>query len=115
MHEHVAKYRGYVFNTWKQSEGESVVSYVTRLQELASSCEFGMLTDDLIHDRLVIGFIDTGTKRKLREKTLTLNKAIDIAHSNEITSKQLEPLKSDTTCLLKEDANLVDKKKSMNF
>jgi len=63
---------------------------------------------------LGIGFIDKGTKGKLvREKTLTLDKAIDIAYSNELTSKQLEliMMKSDTTSLLKEDANLVEKRR----
>ena len=57
---------------------------------------------------MVIDFIDRGTKGRLpREKTLTLDKAIDIAHSNELTSKQLEPMKSDTTSLLKDKSSLL--------
>jgi len=105
-------YERYVFNSCEQNQGESVDSYVTRLRKLASSCEFGTLTDELIRDRLVLGVIDRGTKGKLlREKSLTLDKAIDIARSNEITSKQLESMKSDTTGPLKEDVNLVAKGK----
>ena len=73
-------YERYVFNSCEQNQGESVDSYVTRLQKFASSCKFGTLTDELIHDKLVIGIIDRGTKGKLlREKSLTLDKGIDIA------------------------------------
>ena len=80
-------YERYVFNSCEQNQGESVDSYVTRLGKLASSCKFGTLTNELICD---IGIIDMGTKGKLlREKSLTLNKAIDIARSNKITNKQL--------------------------
>ena len=73
-------YERYVFNSCEQNQGESVDSYVTCLQKFASSCKLGMLTDELICDKLVIGIIDRGTKGKpLWEKSLTLDKAIDIA------------------------------------
>ena len=69
-----------VLNSCEQNQGESVDSYVTCLQKFASSCKLGMLTDELICDKLVIGIIDRGTKGKpLWEKSLTLDKAIDIA------------------------------------
>ena len=65
---------------------------------------------------MVIGIIDRGTKEKLlREKSLTLDNAIDIACSNEITSKQLETMKSDTASLSKEEVNLVGKENDKNF
>ena len=71
-----------------------------------------MLTDELIRDKLVIGILDRGTKGKfLWEKSLTLDKAIDIARSNEITSKQLETMKSDAVTQPKEEVNLVGKDK----
>ena len=104
-------YERYVFNSCEQNQGESVDSYVTRLRKFASSCKFETLTDELIRDKLVIGILDRGTKGKLlREKSLTLDKAIDIARSNEITSKQLETMKSDTATPPKEEVNLVGKK-----
>ena len=106
-------YERYVFNSWEQYQGESVDSYVTRLRKFASSCNFGTLTDELIRDKLVIGILDRGTKGKLlREKFLTLDKAIDIARSNEVTSKQLETMESDTASPPKEEVNLVGKKDS---
>ena len=106
-------YERCVFNSCEENPGESVDSYVARLQKFASSCEFGSLTDELIPDRLVIGLIDRGTKGKLlREKSLTLDKAIDIVRSNEITCKQLESMKSNTNDPpTKEEENLVGKGK----
>lgn len=56
-------YERYVFNSCEQNQGESVDSYITRLRKLASSCEFGTLTDELIRDKLVIG-LNNGSKRK---------------------------------------------------
>ena len=109
-------YERYVFNSCEQNHGGSVDSYVTRLRKLASSCEFGTVANELIRDKLVTGLNDRGTKRKLlREKSLTLYKAVDISRSNEITSKQLEAMKSDTTAPPKEEVNLVGKEKGKNF
>ena len=109
-------YERYVFNSCEQNQGESVDSYVTRLRKFASSCKFGTVTDELIRDKLVIGIIDKGTKGKLlQEKSLTLDKAIDIARSNEITNKQLETMKSDTAAPSKEEVNLIGKENGKNF
>ena len=103
-------------NSCEKNQEESVDNYVTRLRKLASSCEFGTLTDKLIRDRLVIGLIDTATKENLlRKKSHTFDKAIDNARSNKITSKQLESINSGTTGPLKEDVNLVAKGKSRGF
>ena len=109
-------YERYVLNSCEQNQGESVDSYVTRLRKFASSCKFGTLTDELIRYKLVIGIIVRGTKGKpLREKSLTLDKAIDIVRSNEITNKQLETMKSDTAAPSKEEVNLVGKENGKNF
>ena len=106
----------YFFNSCEQNQGESVDSYVTRLRKFASSCKFGMLTNELIRNQLVTGIIDRRTKGKLsRKKSLTLDRAIDITRSNEITSKQLETRKSDTAIPSKEAVNLVGKENGENF
>ena len=77
-------YEQYIFNSCEQNSGESVDSFVTRLRKYASSCGFGLLDDELILDRLAISLLEKGTKRKLlREKSLTLDKALDIAHSDQ--------------------------------
>ena len=59
-------YERYVFNSCIQTPEETVDGYVNRLRKLASSCQFGTLTEEMIRDRLVIGIEDTGTKARLR-------------------------------------------------
>ena len=89
-------YERYVFNSCVQSVEESVDVYVNRLRKLASSCEFGALTDELIRDRLVIGVKDRDLKgRLLRQKGLSLQKAIEMCKSNEITKQQLKSLENE--------------------
>ena len=51
----------------------------------------------MIHDRLVIGIQDTGTKvRLLQEKDLSLDKALDMSKSSEITNKQIKSLQHES-------------------
>jgi len=56
--QHNVFYEWYVFNSCEQNKGESIDNYITCLQKLALSCEFGTVTDELICDRLVIGLVD---------------------------------------------------------
>lgn len=71
-------------------------AYVNRLGKLASSCEFGTLTDELIRDRLVIGVRDKDLKgRLLGQKGLSLQKAMELSKSNEVTKQQLKSLESE--------------------
>ena len=48
-------YESFVFNSRKQQEGESIQHFVSALQQLSESFEFGDIRDRLIRDRLVIG------------------------------------------------------------
>ena len=87
----------YVFNSCIQTPEETVDGYVNRLRKLASSCQFGKLTHEMIRDRLVIGIQDTGTKaRLLRKKDLSLDKALDMSKSSEITNKQIKSLQHES-------------------
>lgn len=71
-------------------------AYVNRLRKLASSCDFGTLTDELIRDRLVIGVQDRDLKgRLLRQKGLSLQKALEVRKSNEVTKQQLKSLEKE--------------------
>ena len=86
-------YERYVFNSCFQAPEESIDCYVNRLRKLASSCQFGTLTEEMIRDRLVIGIQDKSTKaRLLREKDLSLDKALDMCKSSEITNNQLKSI-----------------------
>ena len=56
------------FNSSFQSPSETVDSYINNLRYLASTCEFGALTDELIRDRLVIGVKESSLKEKITER-----------------------------------------------
>ena len=46
------------FNLRKQEEGESVDQFITSLYMLAEHCDYGVLKDQLIRDRIVVGLRD---------------------------------------------------------
>ena len=58
----------YVFNSCIKTPAETVDGYVNRLKKLASPCQFGTLTEEMILDRLVIGIEDNGTKARLHRE-----------------------------------------------
>ena len=66
-------YERYLFNSAMQNLGEKIDDFVHRLSELSKSCEYGMLCDDLVRDRMVLGTSDNDLRlRVFREKALTL-------------------------------------------
>ena len=84
-------YERYVFNNRSQDNGESFDAYVSTLRQLASSCDFGDLKDDLIRDRVVCGIQDNSVrKRLLQEPKLTLQNAIEKCRASESAKKQLK-------------------------
>ena len=57
-----------------------MVSFITSLYCLAEHCGYGMLHDEMIRDRIVVGLWDTAVSEKLQmDKDLTLDKAIAAA------------------------------------
>lgn len=89
-------YERYKFNTCEQNQGESVAEYITKLRQLASTCDFGVLENDLLRDRLVLGTKDAGARaRMLREPNLDLQKAIDMCRSSEISKSQLKDMSNE--------------------
>ena len=87
-------YERFIFNSANQKETESIEEYVTKLKNLANSCEFGILKEDLIRDRFVIGLNSDSIREKLLlEPKLMLKDAIEVAKSHEQTKKQIESLK----------------------
>lgn len=68
------------------------------LHDLSSTCESGDLTDSLIKDMVVLGIKGLSIKdRLLRTKDLTLDKAIEVCRTAEITKFQLEGICSSST------------------
>ena len=58
-------YERYRFNKRDQEPNESLDAYVTALRALAKTCNFGVLENSLIRDRIVIGVRDTQARKKL--------------------------------------------------
>ena len=86
-------YERYKFNKRDQELNESVDAYVTALRTLAKMCNFGILEDSLIRDRIVIGVKDNQARKKLLQVSkLTLKDCIDICRSYETTSHQLKEI-----------------------
>jgi len=64
-------------------------SFVSDLRIKASTCEFDVLHDELVSDRIVTGITNTlGRKQLLKESELTLAKAIQICQINELGQNQ---------------------------
>ena len=76
------------FNLRNQKD-ESADSFITDLYCLAEYCEFGILKDDLIRDRIVVGLADKKLSEHLQLKSnLTLQEAITKARQSEAVKKQ---------------------------
>ena len=91
-------YERYLFNSSTQGPDEGIDEFVNRLRKQSSSCKFGALTDEMIHDRIVIGLQDRNTKlRLLKEEDLDLNKTVNICRASKIASRQLRSMKLDQT------------------
>ena len=98
-------YERYMFNKRDQAAGESIDTYVASLRSLSKTCNYGVLTDNLIRDRMVVGILDKGIRKKLlQESKLTLQGCIDICRANECTKQQLKTIDQP------EEVNVVDKK-----
>lgn len=77
----------YNFFTRNQEIGESISQYVTALKLLCKNCEFKILEDELMRDRIVCGIKNAVVRdRLLRTEDLTLEKAIKICQVNEISN-----------------------------
>ena len=75
-------YERYVFNKRDQQQGESFDSYLTALRSLIKTCNFGILQDNLLRDRVVLGIRENSTRKKLlAESKLTLEKCISICRA----------------------------------
>ncbi|UYV62758.1 K02A2.6-like [Cordylochernes scorpioides] len=93
------------FNQRCQQEGEKVNEFITALHSLAEHCNFGMLHDELIRDRIVVGVRDRALSERMQLDTdFTLVKAT-------LMAKQLESVKEQQSSLYQQDS--VDQIKKM--
>ena len=91
-------YERYTFNTTSQNESETFDDYLNKLRRLVKTCKYGTLQDEMLRDRLVIGIQNNTVRgRLLRENNLTLDTAIQMCRTAEITTLQLQKIDGDNT------------------
>jgi hypothetical protein len=83
----------YNLNKRNQEDGESFDAYYTAIKKMVENCNFGDQKDRMIRDKIVIGVQDRRTQQKLLEvKDLTLEKAVDICRSAELSREFVKTL-----------------------
>lgn len=76
-----------------QKQGETIESFISDLRIKAKACQFCDLTDELICDRIVCGIKSEGLRKALlRDRDLTLIKAISICRIYEMTEESNKTL-----------------------
>ncbi|UYV80311.1 hypothetical protein LAZ67_18002370 [Cordylochernes scorpioides] len=85
------------FNRRSQGETEPVEEFITNLYVLAETCSYGILKEEMIRDRLVVGVENFNLSEKLQlESELTLEKAIQIVRQSESVKNQQKEIRQDT-------------------
>ena len=59
-------YKRSKFNQRVQQEGENIDCFITALHCLAEHCNYGVLHNEMICDRIVVGLLDAGLSVKLQ-------------------------------------------------
>ena len=79
-----------------KKSGETIEQYITGLRTLTQSCNVcTCLEKTLLRYWMVLGIRDNSVRKKLlKERNLTLAKALDICRSSETMSKQLQNMTS---------------------
>jgi len=75
-------YERSIFNRREQDAAEPFDSFVADIRRLIRTCEYGVIENSIIRDRIVM----------LEKRQLDLKKAIDICKSSEATTKQLRAI-----------------------
>ena len=77
------------FNLRSQQQNQPAEVFITDLFNLAEHCNFGVLREVLIHDRIVVGIRDKTLSERLQlEAELTLEKAVNFVRQKETVRKQ---------------------------
>ena len=77
------------FNSRSQGEGESVEEFITALYQLVETCDYGLMKEEMLRDRIVVGIRDRALSEKLQmDSELTLEKAKKAARQKEAVNDQ---------------------------
>ncbi|UYV66753.1 K02A2.6-like [Cordylochernes scorpioides] len=100
------------FNRRSQEETEPVEEFITNLYVLAENCSYGILKEEMIRDRLVVGVKNINLSEKLQlESELTLEKAIQIVRQSESVKNQQKEIRQDTE---NRNVDVIDRKGGRN-
>ena len=105
------------FNQHRQ-DVETVNTFIMTSRTLTEHCNFGTLRDEMIRDRILIGFIDAKLSEKLQlDQELTLPKAIKQAQQRKAVKIQQTLMRSDfkETTGIKNEVDLVKEDKLPKF
>ncbi|KAK8788142.1 hypothetical protein V5799_022084 [Amblyomma americanum] len=111
----------YRFHTRVQLENESVAVFVAELRQMAEHCNFGTALNRMLRDRLVCGIRDRAVQQRLLvEKSLTLDKALEIARTAEAAELNANELRKGhadipTSPVQEGSANYVKHKKKQHL
>jgi len=87
-------YERFVFNQHSQKEGEPFEVYLSSLRQLIKSCNYcDSCIESILRDRIVLGVRDLETQSALlKERKLTLEKAIDICRAAENATMHIQAM-----------------------
>ena len=87
-------FESYRFHSRVQETNETIEGYVAELRILAKGCNFGGFEDRMIRDRILVGCKSDHVREELlKDPTLNLKKAIDIAKAYEASQTKLSEMK----------------------
>ena len=86
-------YERFLFNKRDQQQGESFNDYLTTLKGMIRTCEYGMMAEELLRDRLICGIKEDGFRKTLLQKrNLTFTMCTDICRMAEVATKQMKSI-----------------------
>ena len=94
------EYERYVFRQTKQSEGETVDTYHTRLRQLVTKCEFAD-NDSEIKSQIIQSCTSSKLRRKALSEEMTLNKLLETARTLELAEKQASGIENNNSSVNK--------------
>ena len=91
-------YERFIFNSCDQKSHETMDEYINKLRGLSETSEFGTLRDSLIKDRKVLGTKNNQVRvTLLNQNELTLDKALSVCLSIELTKQHLLKIYDNST------------------
>lgn len=110
------RYERAMFNSAKQENDESYDVYIGRLRGLIKNCQYGdVLAKDLLLDKIIISVKHVSLREKMwLDKEITLDKAIDLCKSKEVSDKQLKEIEKQSASSSSEVINKIFDQRNSN-